>query len=283
MAMMHPDSVLQALLIYAEGDDNIRAVLLEGSRAFGVVDGFSDFDIVFVTRSSARYLDGAFLPFLTENFGEIAVMQTPDNGEPLDVYTHLVQFSSGLRIDLTFNSLDYLSRTPLESATAVLLDKDARFADTPPPSDADFWLQRPDAAAFSRHCNEFWWVSPYVAKAVARGQLVHAQEILGQYVRPQYQWLLGHLAGACHHWHRVNLGKHGSAIRSLLRPEDRYFCDALENSYAPTDARAIRAALERLMTAFHTLAPQVAAALGCTYGAEEGRRTLAFIAEHFTP
>lgn len=66
-------------------------------------------------------------------------MQTPDNGDPRNVYTHLIQFMSWVHIDLTFNSLEFLSRVPLESATVVLMDKDGRFAGTTASSDADFW------------------------------------------------------------------------------------------------------------------------------------------------
>ena len=279
--MSHSDSTLQSLLAYAEADPNIRAVLLEGSRAFGMVDEYSDYDIVYVTCSSTPYLNCAILPFLTETFGEIAVLQTPDNGNPLDVYTHLVQFQSGLRIDLTFNSLDFLGRTPLESATVVLMDRDARFADIPPPGDSDFWMKIPDAETFRRHCNEFWWVAPYVSKAVARGQLVHAQEIFGQYVRPQYQWMLGHLAGARNDWQQVSIGKHGTHIRRLVKPEDARFCDALEESYVTTESYTIRAALDTLMTAFQSLARQVSEAIGHPYDVAEGERVMAFIAARF--
>jgi len=162
---MEFDPILRPLLDYAKNDPNIRAVLLEGSRAFGEVDAYSDYDIVYVTQNSEPYFNGAILPFLQEQFGEIAVMQTPDNGDPHDVYTHLVQFMSGVRIDLTFNSIDFLFRAKLESATRVLLDKDAHFAALPPPSDADFWVQCPTAEEFRRHCNDFGGSAPMSPRA----------------------------------------------------------------------------------------------------------------------
>ena len=89
---MKPNYILHSLLTYAQNDTNIRAVLMEGSRAFGDADEFSDYDIVYVTTSSEPYFNGAILPFLTDTFGEIAVMQTPDNGDPRNVYTHLVLY-----------------------------------------------------------------------------------------------------------------------------------------------------------------------------------------------
>lgn len=83
------DDILKILLNYAYNDDNIRAVMMEGSRAYGKVDQYSDYDIVYVTRSSEQYFNGGILPFLTDKFGEIAVMQTPDNGDPHKVYTRM--------------------------------------------------------------------------------------------------------------------------------------------------------------------------------------------------
>jgi aminoglycoside 6-adenylyltransferase len=279
--MDNNNHVLQTLIAYAQNDENIRAVLMEGSRAYGNVDEYSDYDIVIVTRSSEPYFGGVIIPFLTENFGGIAVMQTPDNGDPRDVYTHLVQFASGARIDLTFNSLDFLDRTPLESATAVLLDKDARFANAPPPSGADFWLKRPVKEEFQHHCNQFWWCSPYVAKAVARRQIVHALELLSSPVRSEYAFMLSCLAGARNGWKQVDTGKHGTHIQSLLPPEDTRYYTTLLDSYTRADTNDIRLALDSLMAAYHPLAAAVAAALDYPYDFEEAERTMSFIHKRF--
>ena len=273
--------ILKTLLTYAEKDDNIRAVLMEGSRAFGTVDRYSDYDIVYVTQSSEPYFGGAVLPFLTDSFGEIAIMQTPDNGDPHDVYTHLVQFKSGLRIDLTFNSIAFLDRTPLESATAILLDKDGRFANTAPPSDADFWLKRPTAAQYRRHCNEFYWCSPYVAKAVARGQTLHALAILGEPIRAEYLIMLSFLAGARSSWEHVNAGKHGANIRSYLPPDEAHYYDTLKDSYVHANDEEIMRALDALMTEYAALAAAVADTLDYRFDAAEADRTIRFINERF--
>ncbi|MCL2672260.1 MAG: aminoglycoside 6-adenylyltransferase [Clostridiales bacterium] len=270
------DPILQILLSYAENDANIRAVLMEGSRAFGEVDAYSDYDIVYVTQNSEPYFGGAILPFLQAQFGEIAVMQTPDNGDPRDVYTHLVQFMNGVRIDLTFNSLDFLSRAKLESATRVLLDKDARFAALSPPSDADFWVQRPAAEEFRKHCNEFWWVSPYVSKAVARNQTLHALELLNEIIRKEYIWMLTQLAASRGDWNRVKVGKHGTYLKRYLLPEDTYLHDAL--LHCPASARP---ALDTLMQHYCKLSATVAEALGYPIDGEEAEKTMQFISKTY--
>jgi aminoglycoside 6-adenylyltransferase len=52
------DDLLRRLVAFAEGDENVRAVLLEGSRADpdGAIDEWSDYDVAFVTRSNEPYL-----------------------------------------------------------------------------------------------------------------------------------------------------------------------------------------------------------------------------------
>jgi len=271
------DAVLQVLLNYAECDENIRAVLMEGSRAFGTVDAYSDYDIVFVTESSEPYFDGAVIPFLIENFGEIAVMQTPDNGDPHDVYTHLIQFANGIRIDLTFNSIAFLNHTTLESATVVLMDKDNRFLNITPSSDADFWLKSPSAAEYRSHCNEFWWLTPYVTKAVMRGQALHALELLGSCVRSEYAWMLSCLAGVRNNWEKVNPGKHNTTILELLQEDDVHYYDTLLNSYVHANSNEIRLALRNLMAAYNKLASIVAELSGFSYDFMEAEKTMQFI------
>ena len=273
------DDILKILLSYAKNDENIRAVLMEGSRAYGKVDQYSDYDIVYVTRSSEQYFNGAILSFLTDKFGEITVTQTPDNGDPHDVYTHLIQFASGLRIDLTFNSLEFLSRVPLESATVVLMDKDEMFAGAAPPSDADFWLKCPSAEEFRNHCNEFWWCSPYVTKAVARGQTLHALEILGERVRKEYALMLSYLVGVRNNWERVNPGKHYTNAKCMLSLNEVHYYEDLMNSYVHANGEEIKIALDILMRKYDTLAETIAGALDYTYDSSEAEKTMKFIQE----
>jgi aminoglycoside 6-adenylyltransferase len=270
--------VLQRLTDFAEGDDNIRAVLLEGSRALGKADSFSDYDVVLVTRSNGPCLDGAILPLMTEWFGEIAVMQTPDSGCPQDVLTHMIQFTGGTRIDLTFKSLEYLTRTSCESATVTVLDKDGRFLFLPPPSESDFWVRRPTAGQFRECCNEFWWVSPYVAKALARRGALHALGLLNENVRPEYVRMLSWIAGA-ETGFAASVGKHASDIGRFV-PEAWH--EALLKSYPRAGCDEIRNSLDCLMHAFPQLAKEVSGRFGFVYDSAEGERTVMSIEKYLT-
>ncbi|MDR1532308.1 MAG: aminoglycoside 6-adenylyltransferase [Clostridiales bacterium] len=278
----------QTLLDFARRDGNIRAVLREGSGANpnALKDEFSDLDIVFVTRANAPYIKRG-LEFAAQ-FGEIAILQEPDKNDDLpriagtlpdvpvpkasnsDVYAYLMQFTDGSRIDLTFNSIDFLRRVPCESATLVLLDKDGMFGDLPAPSDCDYWVQRPSAERFRACCNEFWWTVPYVFKALARGQVIHALEVLNECVRPEFKKMLSWLAGA-KTGYTVNIGKHNTDIGMYV---DAEFYDALLKSYPHADKDEILAALGRLTSLFPEIAAKVADALGYEYDHAEGERTL---------
>jgi hypothetical protein len=63
------------LIAFAERDDNIRAMLLAGSRAdpHGTVDLWSDYDVAFVTRSNEPYLRAEWFQECAAQFGELAV------------------------------------------------------------------------------------------------------------------------------------------------------------------------------------------------------------------
>lgn len=280
------DSVLRSLVDLAAGDENIRAMLLEGSRADpqGTVDQWSDYDVAFVTRSNEPYVRAAWFAGVARQFGEVAIAQTPDdpalfdNGHnPAEHYAYLTQYMDGLRLDLTFETVAYIQSVRLDSATVVLLDKDEMFSGVTA-SSRDYWVKLPDSAAFRGCCNEFWWTTPYVAKAIARGQVIAALELLGQLVRPQFSrmltWLGGVKAGP-----QTRVGKHGTEVSAHV-PAELY--RALLGSYPRADLVEIRSALDELVRAFPGAAQRVANDLGYVYDVGEGERASTFLASHFS-
>jgi len=96
-----------------------------------------------------------------------------------------MQFTDGNRIDLGFAPVESLSEESQGSLTKVLVDKDGILGDLPPSSDKDFLPKEPTEKSFDDCCNEFWWVCPYVAKALWREELIHAKSLLENPIRPQ--------------------------------------------------------------------------------------------------
>ena len=150
------DEPLRRLVAFAEGDENIRAVLLEGSRAnpHARVDKWSDYDVAFVTRSNEPYLRAEWFAGFALPFGEVAVAQTPDDPElfddthdPLEHYAYLMQDADGLRLDLTFETVAYVRGVTLDSATVVLVDKDGKFSAVER-GERDYCVKLPDSGVF---------------------------------------------------------------------------------------------------------------------------------------
>lgn len=75
--MRSESEMLELILSFAKDDDQVRSVILNGSRADKSVqrDIFQDYDIVFIVSS----VDGFVLErSWIKSFGELLIMQTPD-------------------------------------------------------------------------------------------------------------------------------------------------------------------------------------------------------------
>ena len=187
------------ILDFARQDERVRIVAMNGSRANPNAprDAFQDFDIVFVVTEMANFLaNDAWL----DGFGRRVIMQKPDAMElfPQDErnrFAYLMQYEDGNRIDLTLLPLDELEVYLKEdSIIRILLDKDGRVPALPESSDADYWIKRPTPGMFDDCCNEFWWLSAYVAKGLARGELPYANAHL-DLMRTQLMTMLSWQAG----------------------------------------------------------------------------------------
>jgi len=94
----------ELILRFAEEDENIRAVILNGSRANpeASLDRLRDYDIVYLVTDVAPYKQGD----ISGAFGELLVMERTDESELYnehlpDCAVYLMQFADGNRIDLT--------------------------------------------------------------------------------------------------------------------------------------------------------------------------------------
>ena len=183
------------ILNFAQQDERIRAAWMNGSRAnpTTIADKYQDFDIVFaVTEMDSFLADDDWL----EAFGERLIMQKPEAMTlfpPVDdgTFAYLMLFSDGNRIDLTLVPFDMMEQSLASDRMCVLLlDKDDLVPVLPPPTDEVFWLKRPACTLFDECCNEFWWLSTYVAKALARQQLPYANAHLNL-MREELMRMLG--------------------------------------------------------------------------------------------
>jgi aminoglycoside 6-adenylyltransferase len=269
--------MMELILGTAQTDERIRAVILNGSRANPHVkrDIFQDYDIVYVVTEMPPFVHN--LAWI-QRFGDMMVLQLPDEmGEerarPSVSYAYLMQFMDGNRIDLTIFPLAHLDAMARDSLSVLLLDKDGLIKPFPAPDDSDYRPQPPTAQQFFACCNEFWWVSPYVAKALWRDEILYAKQLLDGTLREQLmaclEWYVGIKTGFA-----TSTGKAGKYFRHYLEPAQ---WELLLRSYSDADYERTWDALLAMGELFHVVGVAVANVYGFEYPQRDDERVTAHL------
>jgi aminoglycoside 6-adenylyltransferase len=262
MKMRSEAEMMDLILSTARADQRIRVVELNGSRtnANAPRDRFQDYDIVyFVTDMDSFLKDHSWVDI----FGKRIIMQMPEAmslfpREFPGTFAYLMIFEDGNRIDLTLRPLSDLDRgLPEDTLSVILLDKDNRLPPRPPPGDEQYWVKKPSPEFFDDCCNEFWWVSTYAAKGLARKELLYAAEALNSLVRPQLLRMLSWQVGIATHF-SVSVGKFGKYLDKYIPAET---WDRLLQTYRNDTAEALRGC----QALFRESSRAVAEQLGFTY------------------
>ena len=250
---------------FATGDDRIRTVLLNGSRANPNIqpDKLQDFDVVFIVRGYESFISD---PNWTNFFGEKLIYQLPDemtfgkeNVKDATIGFHyLMLFKDGNRIDLTLFPIEFLkTHFAFDSLTIVWLDKDNLFPNASPPTDAGYHIRKPTEKEFLDTCNEFWWVSTYVAKGLARKEITYAKEMLDTIVRPMFMRIIQWKIGVENNF-AVSFGKGGKFMFRYLAED--YSAKVLQ-TYADSDIENNWKSLFVMTALFEQASCEVALAL----------------------
>ncbi len=268
--------MMDLILGEAERDDRIRAVVMNGSRANPAApkDPFQDYDIVYFMEDPAPFTRN--LEWIAR-FGELMILQTPDDmGDPPPArrpgYGYLMQFMDGNRIDLTVAPFSMIDEIVADSQTIVLLDKDGRIPPVPPASDRDYRAKRPSAKVFDDRCNEFWWLAPYVAKALWRREILNALGFLSlqrEELMKAAEWAAGKRTN-----YEACVGKLGKYLERYLEPDE---WRALLATYPEAESEAVWEALFSECELFRSLAREVAAANGFRYPEGDDERVSAHL------
>ncbi len=263
--MRSEEEMFELIIETARQDERIRAVILNGSRANPNAprDPFQDFDVVYVVTDVAPF---KYNYEWLQRFGELMMMQMPDDmvdpppGND-DSFAYLMQFTDGNRLDLTLYPLAKVAELGRDSLSVLLLDKDGSLAPFAPPGESDYLPQPPAAKAFADCCNEFWWVCPYVAKGLWRGEIIYAKYMLDRVVRDQLMkmivWYIGLKTQFTH-----NPGKFGKYFEAYLEPE-RW--ELLQQTYSDAGYEHTWEALFAMTRLFRQLALPVAERFGFDY------------------
>jgi len=257
---------MDLILNFAHRDERIRVVGMEGSRTNVNVpkDRFQDYDITFVVTEMESFLkEDGWLDY----FGKRIIMQKPEAMELFppefgNWFSYLMLFEDGNRIDLTLVPLAELDLyLQSDKLLTVLLDKDARVPQIPVPTDVDYHVKQPSAQMFDDCCNEFWWVSTYVAKGLCRREMLFSVEHLNSYVRPMLLKMLAWRVGINTDF-SFSVGKSYKYLDKYLEPD---IWDQLLQTYPKGTYDAVWEALFVCHKLFRQTAKYVADQLGFTY------------------
>lgn len=277
---MRTDTEMTALILeVARRDERVRAVLLGGSRVDpqAIHDRYSDFDVAYYVRDLPSFIRN---PGWIDVFGQRLILQCPDDwhthpydpdsGQP---YAYLMQFADGARIDLTLVDAARLVERPGDPEPyRVLMDKDG--ANLPDQLPGGLWhIRRPSEQAFRDTCNEFWWLSVYVAKGLCREEFLYAKHAMEALQLPMLLRVMGWRIGL-ERGFSVSLGKDYKYLGRYLPKEEMAAFMAL---FAPGDYPAMWREEFALCDWFARVAPLAARGLGYRYDEAEGARVRAYV------
>ena len=269
--MRTEEEIFNLVLNVAKSDSRIRAVLLNGSRANPKAkkDKFQDFDIVYVVNNFDSFLSNHTW---IDIFGERLILQMPKEmiiGECYyknPSFSYLMLFKDGIRIDLTLFPVNKLqSEFERDSLTMILLDKDNLFSNLPASCEEDYLIKQPTEKEFTDCCNEFWWVSTYVAKALYREEIILAKDLLENPVRSMFlkiiEWTIGVKTNFS-----ASFGKSGRNIKEYIS-SDLY--NKILSTYPDSKIENIWEALFKMTELFSELAKEIKISLSLKYNLEE--------------
>jgi aminoglycoside 6-adenylyltransferase len=269
--------MMDLILSVARSDDRVRAVILNGSRANpnAKKDPFQDYDIVYLVTDIRSFKQD---PDWIDVFGERMILQLPDDmgsppPEPHAGYAYLMQFMDGNRIDLTLYPKGKVNDIIQDSLSVLLLNKDGDLPPLEMASEKSYLPKPPTRKEFDDCCNEFWWICPYAAKGLRRGEILYAKYMVDQVLREQLMkmltWYIGLQTG-----YTINPGKFGKHFEKFL-PDDLWAL--LLKTHTDADYERNWKVLEVMGQLFHRVAVMVAEKYGFSYPELEDERVCKFI------
>jgi aminoglycoside 6-adenylyltransferase len=270
--MRSEKEMLDLILGFAGEDERIRAVIMNGSRVNPDVarDIFQDYDIVYMVTDVDTFVrDRSWI----SRFGQLIIMQTPSSSSSQS-FTFLMLFTDGNRIDLTLYPMEKKNELEADSLSELLLDKDGAFEPFPSPSNQDYKTVPPTAKQFADCCNEFWWVSTYIAKGLWRRELSYAKFMHDGPVRNMLILMLRWYIGVQTNF-TEDPGKLGKYFERYLEP---HLWNAFVRTYPDADYENIWQALFEMGDLFREAAWSVAEHFEYVYPLEDDKQVTAYLA-----
>lgn len=209
----------------ARADDNIRGVILYGSRADSDVkpDQYQDYDIYYIVNDKDKF-DVSVFENVKLSFVPSEVYPELFSGEN----TYLMLFDDDDRIDLTIGTMQtFLSNHTDGRLMKCLLDKDDKLHGLNKSDKSSYWIKPMDEKMFKNTCSEFFWEIQNMAKGLKRDELSFAMFIRDISLRDMLNRIIDIYIGMNNDY-KVSVGTLGKYRKKYLS-KDQY--ELFKNTY----------------------------------------------------
>ena len=248
----------------------VDAVAMSGSRTDNkaLKDEFQDYDVVYIVENLEELISD--LSWL-DQFGNRLIEQYNIVGHR---HLYLMLFEDGNRIDLTLCPKEYIQEWVDSEANFEVIKDDKGLFESYLPSPKRYWTCPPTEEEFAASCNEFWWVSAYVVKAIRRNQLIYATDhlygICQQELLKVLAWQVASDKGI------VDIGKNYKHLFHYLPAEkEKVFSALLDLS----SIEKVGQSLFATMRLFDGEAQELAQKMGFTYDKEVAEKMISYAKE----
>ena len=267
---MRTDTEMMNLILQIAESLQVEAVALSGSRANprAPKDEFQDYDVVYIVENLEDLISD--LSWL-DQFGIRLIEQHNVLGHRR---LYLMLFEDGNRIDLTLCPKESIQEWVDSEANFEVIKDDKGLFEAYQPNSKRYWTAPPTEEEFAAACNEFWWVSAYVVKAIRRNQLIYATDhlygICQQELLKVLAWQVTSDRGV------VDIGKNYKYLFQYLPAEqEKEFSALLDLS----SFDKITQSLFSTMKLFNDAAQILAQKMGFPYNQEEAKKMIAYAKE----
>ena len=267
---MRTETEMMALILQIAESLQVEAVALSGSRInpHSQKDEFQDYDVVYIVDDLEDLISD--LSWL-DQFGNLLISQH-------NIVDHrrlyLMLFEDGNRIDLTLCPKEHIQEWVDSEANFEVIKDDKGLFEAYQPNSKRYWTAPPTEEEFAASCNEFWWVSAYVVKAIRRNQLIYATDhlygICQQELLKVLSWQVTSERGS------VDIGKNYKYLFQYLPAEqEKEFSALLDLS----SFDKITQSLFATMGLFNREAQILAQKMGFTYDMEVAEKMISYAKE----
>ena len=267
---MKTENKMMELLLQIAETLQVEAVALSGSRTNPQApkDEFQDYDVVYIVDDLEDLISD--LSWL-DQYGNRLIEQHNRLGHRR---LYLMLFEDGNRIDLTLCPKEYIQEWVGTEANFEVIKDDKGLFESYLPSPKRYWTCPPTEEEFAATCNEFWWVSAYVIKAIRRNQLIYATDhlygICQQELLKVLAWQVASDRGI------VDIGKNYKHLFHYLPAEkEKVFSALLDLS----SIEKVGQSLFATMRLFDGEAQELAQKMGFTYDKEVAEKMISYAKE----